>query len=163
MNARDTELLALRIATGTVPTDEVEAAVDVLLAEGYRFWVCPISLQLHRVLREPPPSRCPVHAVDFREVTEHRSIVLDALARSRRESMCSTWAIERDGARIDRVDHHHRDEALRAAWVHAAETGRIVGSQTFATMLRPPKGYAIVLVAGESTLPHRFTHEVNPS
>ena len=77
--------------------------------------------------------------------------------------MCSAWAIERDGARIDDVQHVDRDEALRAAWVHAIATGRVVGSQTLATMQRPPKGYAIVLVAGESKLPHRFTHEVNPS
>ena len=158
MNTHD--FLAIRVATGLVPADEVEAAVDSLLAEGYRFWVCPLSLQLHRVLREPPSSRCPVHGCDFVEANELNSIHWHALSRASEDCMCSTWAIECDGIRIDRIDHDSRDEALRAAWVNAAKTGRIVGSQTLATMQRPPKGYAIVLVAGESK--HRFTHEVDP-
>lgn len=154
------ELLALRVATGGLPEDEVAPAVSELLAHGYRFWVCPHGPQLHRVLKYVPTSRCHVHGSELIEVHHDSVIIGYALCRVREDMMCSAWAIERDGGRINTTEHVDRDEALRAAWDNAISTGAVVGKQLLATMQRPPKGYAIVLVAGSSKLPHRFTHEV---
>ena len=60
-----------------------------------------------------------------------------------------TWQIERDGALLS-AEYSERADAIADAWADAARLGRVSGSQMIAVMLRPPEGYAVVLVAGVS-------------
>lgn len=60
-----------------------------------------------------------------------------------------TWQVERDGALLS-AEYSERADAIADAWADAARLGRVSGSQMIAVMLRPPEGYAVVLVAGVS-------------
>lgn len=66
-----------------------------------------------------------------------------------------TWQIERDGALLP-AEYSERADAIADAWADAARLGRVSGSQMIAVMMRPPEGYAVVLVAGISEFSSRI-------
>lgn len=66
-----------------------------------------------------------------------------------------TWQVERDGE-IVAGDHNNRENAILEAWADASQRGRVTGSQSLAVITRPPRGYAVVLVAGTTQGPTRL-------
>jgi hypothetical protein len=66
-----------------------------------------------------------------------------------------TWQVERDGALLP-GEYCKRPHAIAYAWADAAQLGRVVGPQMLAVMMRPPKDYAVVLVAGVSEFSSRL-------
>lgn len=66
-----------------------------------------------------------------------------------------TWQVERD-SRLIPGEHDIRENAIFAAWADAASLVRVTGSQIVAMMARPPRGYAVVLVAGTTQGPARL-------
>lgn len=57
------------------------------------------------------------------------------------------WRVERDEVLLP-AEYSERADAIAEAWTDAARLGRVAGPQMLAVMLRPPEGYAVVLVAG---------------
>ena len=60
-----------------------------------------------------------------------------------------TWQVERDGVLLQ-GEYSERADAIAGAWADAARLCGVVGPQMLAAMMRPPEGYAVVLVAGVS-------------
>lgn len=66
-----------------------------------------------------------------------------------------TWQVERDGVLLQ-VEYSERADAIAGAWADAERLRRVAGPQMLAVMMRPPEGYAVVLVAGVSYLGSRL-------
>jgi len=127
------QLLALRIVLGLhIPN---LAEIRDLRAAGYRGWVRGSE---RRIL---PSAEGPVG--------EGWS-PMDVSAFS-----AETWQVERDGELLP-GEHEHRSEAIIASWSDASLLGRVAGPQMIAVMGRPPRGYAVVLVAGTTHGPARL-------
>lgn len=57
------------------------------------------------------------------------------------------WQVERDGGLIP-GEYDFRSDAIQAAWADAFKSERETETQMLAVMMRPPRDYAVVLVAG---------------
>lgn len=66
-----------------------------------------------------------------------------------------TWQVERDGVLLQ-GEYSERADAIAGAWADAARLCGVVGPQMLAAMMRPPEGYAVVLVAGVSDFGSRL-------
>ena len=62
-------------------------------------------------------------------------------------SLTEKWQVERYGTLLP-GEYDFRSDAISAAWSDAFKSGRETEAQMLAVMMRPPRGYAVVLVSG---------------
>jgi hypothetical protein len=126
------DLLAIRIVTRAhTPT---LAEIQKLRDASYRGW---IRGDERRVLRGHGPLGDGWTCVDVSTFGEE------------------TWQVERDGTPLPDY-YSERSDAVAASWVDAFNKGRQTQAQMLAVMMRPPEGYAVILVAGVSLLGSRL-------